>query len=143
MEALHDLVKSGKVRYIGASSMKATEFQKANAIAEKHGWTKFVSMQNLYNLMYREEEREMIPYCLDEGIAGIPWSPLAQGVLTGKNRATAREGHGKALMSAISKAAHPDDDDKVIDKVVEIAEKRSITPAKVKTFFFPFSFTKV
>lgn len=72
MEALHDLVKMGKVRYIGASSMLAWQFQKANYIAEKRGWTKFVSMQNLFNLAYREEEREMIPYCIDEGIAIIP-----------------------------------------------------------------------
>lgn len=72
MEALHDLVKMGKVRYIGASSMFAWQFQKANHIAEKRGWTKFVSMQNLYNLIYREEEREMIPYCVDQGIAIIP-----------------------------------------------------------------------
>lgn len=72
MEALHDLVKMGKVRYLGASSMPAWQFQKANNIAEKHGWTKFASMQNLYNLIQREEEREMIPYCVDQGIAIIP-----------------------------------------------------------------------
>ncbi|ORZ06258.1 NADP-dependent oxidoreductase domain-containing protein [Absidia repens] len=131
MEALHDLVKSGKVRYIGASSMKAYEFQKANAIAEKNGWTKFVSMQNLYNLMYREEEREMVPYCADQGIAMIPWSPLAGGLLTGKNRATTREAQSKGMMAQMAKTAHPEDDDNVIDAVIQVAEKRGITPAKV------------
>ncbi|ORZ06508.1 NADP-dependent oxidoreductase domain-containing protein [Absidia repens] len=131
MEALHDLVKSGKVRYIGASSMKATEFQKANAIAEKNGWTKFVSMQNLYNLMYREEEREMIPYCLDQGIAGIPWSPLAGGMLTGKNRGTAREAINAAFMSHMIRTIRPEDNDTVMDQVIAVAEKRGISPAKV------------
>ncbi|ORZ06503.1 NADP-dependent oxidoreductase domain-containing protein [Absidia repens] len=131
MEALHDLVKSGKVRYIGASSMKATEFQKANAIAEKNGWTKFVSMQNLYNLMYREEEREMIPYCLDQGIAGIPWSPLAGGMLTGKKRGTAREDVNKDFMSHMIRTVRPEDNDTVMDQVIAVAEKRGISPAKV------------
>ena len=82
MEALHDVVKSGKVRYIGASTMYAWHFQKLQNIAEKHGWTKFVTMQNQYNLMYREEEREMIPYCVDSKVGLIPWSPLAGGRLT-------------------------------------------------------------
>ena len=82
MEALHDVVKSGKVRYIGASSMYAWEFLKMQNIAEKYGWTKFISMQNHYNLMYREEEREMIPLCRDQKIGIIPWSPLAAGRLT-------------------------------------------------------------
>ncbi len=82
MEALHDVVKSGKVRYIGASTMYAWHFQKMQNIAEKHGWTKFITMQCQYNLMYREEEREMIPYCQDSKIGIIPWSPLAAGRLT-------------------------------------------------------------
>lgn len=82
MEALHDLVKSGKVRYIGASTMYAWQFQKMQNIAEKNGWTKFITMQNQYNLMYREEEREMIPYCRDTKVGIIPWSPLAGGRLT-------------------------------------------------------------
>ena len=82
MEALHDLVKSGKVRYIGASTMYAWQFQKMQNIAEKNGWTKFITMQNQYNLMYREEEREMIPYCQDTKVGIIPWSPLAGGRLT-------------------------------------------------------------
>jgi aryl-alcohol dehydrogenase-like predicted oxidoreductase len=91
MEALNDLVRSGKVRYIGASSMNAWQFQKANAIANKNGWAKFVSMQNMYNLIHREEEREMIPYCYDSCIASIHWSPLAKGLLIGKNRDTVRK----------------------------------------------------
>src|SRR5690242_6454465 len=83
MKALHDLVVSGKVRYIGASSMMAWQFQKAQNIAISKGWTPFVTMQNHYNLCYREEEREMIPYCLDSGVGLLPWSPLARGFLTG------------------------------------------------------------
>lgn len=82
MEALHDVVKSGKARYIGASAMYAWQFQKAQRVAERHGWTKFVSMQNHYNLIYREEEREMVPFCEDEKIALTPYSPLASGRLT-------------------------------------------------------------
>src|SRR6476469_9723928 len=83
MEALHDVVKSGKARYIGASSMYAWQFAKAQHAADRHGWTRFVSMQNYYNLVYREEEREMNPLCLDMGVGLIPWSPLARGFLTG------------------------------------------------------------
>ena len=83
MEALHDVVKAGKARYIGASSMFAWQFAKAQAVAERHGWTRFVSMQNHYNLVYREEEREMIPQCIDQGVAVLPWSPLARGLLAG------------------------------------------------------------
>src|SRR4051795_3986660 len=83
MEALNDVVRAGKARYIGASSMFAWQFAKAQHVAERHGWTRFVSMQNHYNLVYREEEREMIPQCLDMGVGVIPWSPLARGVLAG------------------------------------------------------------
>src|SRR5580692_2694271 len=83
MEALNDVVRAGKARYIGASSMFSWQFAKAQHTAETHGWTKFVSMQNHYNLIYREEEREMIPLCLDQGVGCIPWSPLARGVLAG------------------------------------------------------------
>ncbi len=86
MEALHDVVKSGKVRYIGASSMWAWQFAKAQQIAKENNWTPFVSMQNHYNLMYREEEREMIPLCKDQGVALIPWSPLARGFLAGNRK---------------------------------------------------------
>jgi aryl-alcohol dehydrogenase-like predicted oxidoreductase len=83
MEALHDVVKAGKVRYLGASSMWAWQFAKAQQVAREHGWTRFVSMQNHYNLVYREEEREMIPLCHDAGVALLPWSPLARGFLAG------------------------------------------------------------
>src|SRR6202789_4534169 len=83
MEALHDVVRAGKARYIGASTMSAWQFAKAQHVAERNGWTRFVSMQNHYNLIYREEEREMIPLCLDQGVGCIPWSPLARGVLAG------------------------------------------------------------
>lgn len=86
MEALHDIVKSGKVRYIGASSMFAWEFAKAQQVAREHGWTPFVAMQNHYNLVYREEEREMIPLCRDQGVGLIPWSPLARGFLAGNRK---------------------------------------------------------
>lgn len=86
MEALHDIVKSGKVRYIGASSMWAWQFAKAQQVAKENNWTRFVSMQNHYNLMYREEEREMIPLCKDQGVAIIPWSPLARGFLAGNRK---------------------------------------------------------
>ena len=86
MEALHDVVQAGKARYIGASSMFAWQFAKMQHAADRHGWTRFVSMQNHYNLVYREEEREMIPLCHDQGIGIIPWSPLARGLLAGKRR---------------------------------------------------------
>jgi aryl-alcohol dehydrogenase (NADP+) len=82
MEALHDVVKAGKARYIGASSMWAWQFAKAQQVAERNGWTKFATMQNHYNLLYREEEREMLPLCEDQGVGVIPWSPLARGRLT-------------------------------------------------------------
>ncbi|CAO3615433.1 unnamed protein product [Cunninghamella blakesleeana] len=129
MSALNDLVKSGKVRYIGASAMPAWEFQKANSIAEKNGWTKFVSMQNFYNLIYREEEREMIPYCLDQGIAGIPFSPLAGGILMGKNRNSARSKKNNTKNHL--KVREENDNDVIIDKVAEIAEKRNASTAQV------------
>lgn len=87
MEALHDVVKAGKARYIGASSMWAWQFARAQQVAKEHGWTPFVSMQNHYNLAYREEEREMIPLCRDLGVALVPWSPLARGFLAGNRKA--------------------------------------------------------
>ncbi len=86
LSALHDIVKAGKARYIGASSMAAWQFAKMLHVADRHGWTRFVSMQNHYNLVYREEEREMLPLCLEEGIGVIPWSPLARGFLAGNRR---------------------------------------------------------
>ena len=96
MEALHDVVRAGKARYIGASSMYAWQFAQGAARRETHGWTKFVSMQNHHNLVYREEEREMLPLCLDQGIGVIPWSPLARGVLAGNRGARGRQAHDRA-----------------------------------------------
>ncbi|CDS09875.1 hypothetical protein LRAMOSA02552 [Lichtheimia ramosa] len=131
MEALHDLVKMGKVRYIGASSMHAWEFQKANNIAEKNGWTKFVSMQNLYNLLYREEEREMIPYCVDQGIAQIPWSPLSMGKLTGKKRDTVRSEKSSAFHKRMFGDRYEEMEDAIIENVIALGEKKKVPPAQI------------
>jgi aryl-alcohol dehydrogenase-like predicted oxidoreductase len=132
MEALHDVVRAGKARYIGASSMFAWQFAKAQLLAERLGLTKFVSMQNHYNLIYREEEREMIPQCLDQGIGVIPWSPLARGVLAG-NRT--REG-GRLTTRSDSDAFtdrlynEPTDFD-VVERVAEVAAERGVPAAQV------------
>src|SRR3954463_12666154 len=132
MEALHDVVRAGKARYIGASSMFAWQFAKAQHVAERHGWTRFVSMQNHLNLVYREEEREMLPLCLDQGVGVIPWSPLARGVLAG-NRT--REGERRTTRAGSDGFAHylsaqPTDFD-VVDRVVEVAGERGVPPAQV------------
>jgi aryl-alcohol dehydrogenase-like predicted oxidoreductase len=132
MEALHDVVKAGKARYIGASSMFAWQFAKAQYTADRHGWTRFVSMQNYYNLLYREEEREMIPQCIDQGVGVIPWSPLARGFLTGTRT---RDG-GKHTVRANSDAfgdalyTQPADFD-VADRVNEVASARGVSSAQV------------
>ncbi|CDS10466.1 hypothetical protein LRAMOSA03142 [Lichtheimia ramosa] len=130
MCALNDLVRMGKVRYIGASSMHAWEFQKLNSIAEKHGWTSFVSMQNMYNLLYREEEREMLPYCADQGIAVIPWSPLARGLLAGKNRKSTRSSTDAGIERLFDQVTEANND-AIVDRVVQIAEKKGLAPAHV------------
>jgi aryl-alcohol dehydrogenase-like predicted oxidoreductase len=132
MEALHDIVRAGKARYIGASSMFAWQFAKAQRVAELHGWTKFSSMQPHYNLIYREEEREMIPQCIDQGVGVIPWSPLARGVLAGTRgrggeRHTTRAGSDEFASYLY---AQPTDFD-VVDRVVEIAEERGVRPAQI------------
>jgi 1-deoxyxylulose-5-phosphate synthase len=132
MEALHDVVRAGKARYIGASSMFAWQFAKAQNAAERHGWTRFVSMQNHYNLIYREEEREMIPQCLEQGVGVIPWSPLARGVLAG-NRT--REGGRLTTRSDSDQFtdylySQPTDFD-VVERVAEIAAARDVTSAQV------------
>jgi aryl-alcohol dehydrogenase-like predicted oxidoreductase len=132
MEVLHDLVRAGKVRYIGASSMWAWQFGKAQHAADKNGWTKFISMQNHYNLVYREEEREMIPLCLDQGTAVIPWGPLAGGLLAG-NRG--RDGDLRTTRAQTDKYnmalyRNPSDFD-IVERVGQIAAERSLPPAQV------------
>ena len=127
MEALHDVVRAGKVRYLGASSMYAWQFAKAQHIAETHGWTKFVSMQNHYNLIYREEEREMIPLCRDLGVGVIPWSPLARGRLTRAwDTTTAR-----SETDEFGRSLYRDEDVTVVEQVLALAERRGVTPAQV------------
>jgi aryl-alcohol dehydrogenase-like predicted oxidoreductase len=130
LEALHDVVKAGKARYIGASSMYAWQFAQALALSERHGWTRFVTMQNHLNLLYREEEREMLPLCRAEGIGVIPWSPLARGKLTRAfDETTARtetDEFGKTLY-----AGHVDADRQVVAAVAEIAAARGIPRAQV------------
>ncbi|HSH03918.1 MAG TPA: aldo/keto reductase [Anaerolineae bacterium] len=132
MEALHDVVKSGKARYIGASSMYAWQFAKAQHTADKNGWTKFISMQNHYNLVYREEEREMNPLCRDQGVGLIPWSPLARGFLAG-NRAKPAEGPtARSQSDGFADAMYfADADFAVLDAVKKIAQNRDISPAQV------------
>jgi aryl-alcohol dehydrogenase-like predicted oxidoreductase len=129
MEALHDVVKAGKVRYIGASSMYAWQFAKALYVADLHGWTRFVSMQNHYNLLYREEEREMMGLCETEGIGVIPWSPLARGLLT---RAWQSETTKRSETDQFSKAIYSKTDEadrKVVDRLGELAERRGVPRA--------------
>jgi len=128
LEALHDVVKSGKALYVGASSMYGWQFAKMLHIAQSRGWTRFVSMQNHYNLIYREEEREMIPLCIDEGIAVIPWSPLARGFLAG-NRSQATE---RAKSDDIAQGFYVAESDFTIaDRVAELAKKRGVGAAQV------------
>jgi aryl-alcohol dehydrogenase (NADP+) len=127
MEALHDVVKAGKARYLGASSMYAWQFAKAQHVAERHGWTPFVSMQNHYNLLYREEEREMLPLCQDQGIGVIPWSPLARGRLTRDwDTETAR-----AETDEFGGTLYRDEDRVIVDRVAEVAERRGVPRAQV------------
>lgn len=132
MEALHDVVRAGKARYIGASSMYAWQFAKMQHVAEKHGWTRFVSMQNHYNLVYREEEREMNPLCRDMGVGLIPWSPLARGFLAG-NRT--REKGGDTARARSDEFAHnmyyEEGDFAIIDRLVAMAAERGTKPAQI------------
>ncbi|KAH8807577.1 aldo-keto reductase-like protein [Xylogone sp. PMI_703] len=153
MKALNDVVESGKVRYIGASSMAAWEFQALQNVAEKHGWHKFISMQNYYNLLYREEgtllvlifyysyinlfsylEREMIPYCRDAGIGLIPWSPMARGALARPftSRSTIRE-QSDVHLKALIRAQENQTDKSIIDRVEELAKKKGVTMATIAT----------
>ena len=132
MDALNAVVRAGKARYIGASSMFAWQFAKAQHAADRNGLARFVSMQNHYNLIYREEEREMVPLCIDQGVGVIPWSPLARGVLAG-NRS--REGEKRTVRSGTDQFtdylySHPTDFD-VVDRVVEVASERAVPAAQV------------
>jgi 1-deoxyxylulose-5-phosphate synthase len=132
LEALHDIVKAGKARYIGASSMAAWQFAKMLAASDAHGWTRFVTMQNHYNLVYREEEREMMPLCREEGIGVIPWSPLARGFLAGNRHKADR---GETLRARSDEFAHKlyyaDSDFTIADRVVELAGRRELQPTQI------------
>ncbi|MDE0728521.1 MAG: aldo/keto reductase [Alphaproteobacteria bacterium] len=135
MEALHDVVKAGKALYIGGSSMFAWQFVELQMTAERHGWTKFISMQNHYNLIYREEEREMNPYCNGAGVALTPWSPLARGILTGSYKGSLDGGSTARSQGADRKRTEGlylgEMDFQIADRVVEVAEKLGHTPAQI------------
>ena len=132
MEALHDVVRAGKARYIGASSMYAWQFAKAQHVAETHGFTRFVSMQNHYNLIYREEEREMIPLCIDQGVGVIPWSPLARGVLAGNRTREGERRTTRANSDAFGDSLyHQPSDFDVVDRNAQVARARDVPPAQV------------
>jgi 1-deoxyxylulose-5-phosphate synthase len=132
MEALNDVVRAGKARYIGASSMFAWQFAKALHTSEKHGWTRFISMQNHYNLVYREEEREMIPLCMDQGIGLIPWSPMARGFFAGDRK---RGGGGETSRANNDPFAEGlyfrDEDFTVADCAAEVAKERGVTASQI------------
>jgi aryl-alcohol dehydrogenase (NADP+) len=132
VEALHDIVKAGKARYVGASSMDAWQFAKMLYVADLHGWTRFVSMQNHYNLVYREEEREMLPLCREEGIGVIPWSPLARGFLAGNRR---RQDLGDTTRAKTddfaTKLYYSDADFAIVDRVVDLAKRRGAKPTQI------------
>ncbi len=132
LSALHDIVRAGKARYIGASSMWSWQFAKALYLADRYGWTRFVSMQNHYNLVYREEEREMLPLCIDEGIGVIPWSPLARGFLAGNRRGAEK---GETARAKTDDFAHrlyyADSDFRIVDRVVAVAKDRGVAPAQI------------
>jgi 1-deoxyxylulose-5-phosphate synthase len=132
LEALNDVVRAGKARYIGASSMFAWQFAKALHTSEKHGWTRFASMQNHYNLAYREEEREMIPLCIDQGIGIIPWSPMARGFFAGNRK---RGGGGETVRSNTdpfgTSLYFREEDYPVADRVAEVAQERDVTGSQI------------
>ncbi|NWG34880.1 MAG: aldo/keto reductase [Chloroflexi bacterium] len=132
MDALNDVVRAGKARYIGASSMFAWQFSKAQYTAQRHGWTRFVSMQNHYNLVYREEEREMIPLCLDQGVGLIPWSPMARGFFA-KNRTRAGGGEtARAQADPFARQLYFREEDFIVaDRANEIAEARGVTGSQI------------
>jgi len=129
MEALHDCVRAGKVRYLGASSMPAWQFGKLQRVAALHGWTPFVTMQGHYNLLYREEEREMLPQCLDTGVGFLPWSPLARGKLA--RTATAEGSSVRSGSDHLHEVLYGDANLKIIDVVGEIAGEHEVSPAQI------------
>jgi aryl-alcohol dehydrogenase-like predicted oxidoreductase len=131
MEALHDVVRAGKARYIGASSMYAWQFAKAQHAAQSAGWTRFSSMQNHYNLVYREEEREMIPLCVDQGVGLIPWSPLARGLLAGTRERGGAVATVRAGSDPLADDMYSDADFDVVDAVRAVASERGLPPAQV------------
>jgi aryl-alcohol dehydrogenase-like predicted oxidoreductase len=132
MEALNDVVRAGKARYIGASSMFAWQFAKAQAVAAQNGWARFVSMQNHYNLVYREEEREMIPQCVDQGVGVLPWSPLARGLLAGNRTASGERLTTRAETDPFGDSLYtPDVDFAVVDRVGEVAREKGVSNAQV------------
>ena len=131
MEALHEVVRAGKARYIGASSMYAWQFAKAQYTATLGGWTRFVSMQNHYNLVYREEEREMIPLCLDQGVGVIPWSPLARGLLAGSRERGGERRTVRAGSDPLAEEMYGEADFDVVDAVRAVAGERGVPPAQV------------
>jgi aryl-alcohol dehydrogenase-like predicted oxidoreductase len=131
LEALHDVVKAGKARYLGASSMHAWEFAKALHLQQRHGWARFVSMQDHYNLLAREEEREMLPLCADEGVGTIVWSPLARGRLARPSHASTTRSENDPLADMLYTALTADSDRAIIDAVGEIAEAHGVTRAQI------------
>ncbi|HEU5469061.1 MAG TPA: aldo/keto reductase [Actinophytocola sp.] len=131
MAALHDVVRAGKVRYIGASSMWAWQFAAMQHAAERNGWTRFVAMQNHYNLVYREEEREMLPLCVHQGVGVIPWSPLARGLLAGTRDRGGVKHTLRANNDAFGDSLYTEDDFDVVDAVRAVAAARGMPPARV------------
>src|SRR5690349_1066915 len=132
LEALHDVVRAGKARYLGASSMPAWQFAKMLFTADLHGWTRFITMQNHFNLMYREEEREMIPFCIDQGIGVLPWSPLARGLLAGNRTASGEKLTTRAQTDQFADSLYvPELDFPVVDRAGEVAEARGVRTAQV------------
>jgi aryl-alcohol dehydrogenase (NADP+) len=132
LESLNDVVRSGKARYIGASSMYAWQFTRMRTTQRARGWSPFVAMQNHYNLMYREEEREMIPYCLEEGVGLLPWSPLARGFLAGSRKRGARDATPREKGDAFAHEwYYRDEDYDVVDAVVALAKERGVPPSQI------------
>ena len=131
LEALDDVIRAGKARYLGASSMPSWQFAKLLYTADANGWTRFVTMQNHYNLMYREEEREMIPFCLDQGIGVLPWSPLARGLLAGKRRPKTVRADTDTYGHQLYGEQISDADERVIERLEELAGVAGVTPARM------------